>query len=205
MKLSQESKLFIGIIIGTIALIGVAVAIFTKPEKTISKETLIPANAHTIGNKDAKVYLVEFSDFQCPACKAFEPTVEEVINKYKDQLLFVYRLFPLDQHPLGKPAALAAEAANRQGKFWEMHHLLFTNQDNFSDKLFSELARQLSLDINKFTADIKDPNLASFVDSEKAAGISIGVSATPTFYLNGKKLTLATFSDLDKEVQQALK
>src|SRR3989344_9671208 len=123
-------------LVATFAIIGMAAWAFTRPEKpvSVSKETLVPADAHKKGNPDAAVYLVEFSDFQCPACAAFAPTVQEIIEKHKDKLLVSYRHFPLDQHPYAVEAAIAAEAAAQQGKFWGMADLLFTNQTRLSDE-----------------------------------------------------------------------
>ena len=100
MKFTGESKLFLGMLVATFAIIGMAAWAFTRPEKpvSVSKETLVPADAHKKGNPDAAVYLVEFSDFQCPACAAFAPTVQSLTDKYSDRLLFVYIHFPLLSH-----------------------------------------------------------------------------------------------------------
>ncbi|MEK7141123.1 MAG: thioredoxin domain-containing protein, partial [Patescibacteria group bacterium] len=122
MKLTGESKVLLGILATSIAFIGAAVFFFNKPAPTpkpYPKEALIAGDSHATGNASASAYLVEFSDFQCPACKAFTPTVDALVKKYSDKLLFVYRHFPLDQHAFAIPAALAAEAAGKQGKFWE--------------------------------------------------------------------------------------
>ena len=130
MKLTGETKLFLGILIGTAVIIGAAAVLLTKQAPILSRADLVPASAHTKGNVEAKIYLVEFSDYQCPACLAAKPVVDAIIKQYQDQLLFSYRNFPLDQHPFGQKAAQAAEAAGAQGKYWEMYDLLFANQEN---------------------------------------------------------------------------
>lgn len=204
MKLTSESKFLIGVLFATIVIIGGAFWLFSKPAKPMSKDLLVPTTAHTFGNPTAKTYLVEFSDFQCPACGAFEPAVETIMNKDKDKLLFVYRHFPLPQHENAVPAAHAAEAASKQGKFWEMHNLLFANQTNLSANLYVGLAKQLGLDTTKFTADMQGNDIANLVSTDVAFGNSIGIDATPTFFLNGTKITPVSPQDLQSLVETAI-
>ncbi len=204
MKLTGETKLFLGIIIATIALIGGAIFLFSKSAPILSRKDLIPSGTPTRGNADAKVFLVEFSDFQCPACKAAKPAVDAVVTQYKDKLVFGYRYFPLDQHPFGMKAAMAAETANRQGKFWEMYDVLFANQEKFSDSIFTDLAKQLNLDMDKFTKDLADNTIKQKIEQDRSYGSQIGVNATPTFFLNGKKLDLTSFGDIKKAVEEAV-
>ncbi len=206
MKLTGESKFFIGIILATIALVGVSLFSFAKPAQTpiIRDQNLIPATSYMKGNKDAKVMLVEFSDFQCPACKAAKPIVDELIKTYPDKMLFVYRHFPLDQHPYGMKAAHAAEAAGAQGKFWEMYDMLFANQEKFSDELFSKLATELKLDMNAFTLTATDSAISESIRKDRAYGLTIGVNSTPTFFLNGQKLELSTFQELKTRIEKAV-
>ena len=207
MKLTGESKFLLGIVVATVALIGGAIFLFsrpTTPPQALPREELIPAGTYTKGNASATAYLVEFSDFQCPACKAFQPVVDELVSKNKDTLLFAYRHFPLDQHTFAIPAAVAAEAAGAQGKFWEMYALLFANQEKFSASIWPELAKQLSLDPDAFTTAQSDPNVADKISADRSYGISIGVTSTPTFYLNGVKLTLTSYDDLRRAVENAL-
>ena len=205
MTFTSETKLLVGILVATAAIIGIGLMVMTKPAPMFSREDLVPAGATSKGNPNAKAYLVEFSDFQCPACAAFQPTVNAVTEQYKDKLLFVYRHFPLDQHAFAQKAAEAAEAANAQGKFWEMADLLFANQDKFSDDLFPQLAQSLQLDQLKFTKDMNDNVIKQKIANDRAYGIRIGVNATPTFFLNGKKLNLTSFDDLKKAVAEAVK
>lgn len=205
MKLTGETKLFLGIILGTIVIIGAAVMLLSKPEVALTKADLITQDTPTKGPSDAKVFLVEFSDFQCPACKAAQPVVDDIVKTYKDKVLFAYHHYPLDQHPFAQKAAEAAEAARAQGKFWEMHDLLFLNQEKFSDTLFSDLAKQLDLDMEKFDTALKNRTHTQRVLDDKAFGNTVGIEATPTFFLNGKRLNLATFAELKPLVDEAIK
>ena len=204
MKLTGETKIFLGILAATAIIIVIAAVVFTKPAPTISRQDLITADAHTRGNAQAKAYLVEVSDFECPACLATKPTVDAVVNQYKDKLLYVYRYFPLSQHPFAQQAAQAAEAAGKQGKFWEMYDVLFANQNNFSDTEFDTLAKQLKLDMTKFDADYASSDTASRITEDVNAGNTFGIDATPTFFLNGKKLDLTSDNDLVNAVKQAV-
>lgn len=211
MKLTGESKVLLGILATTIAFIGVAVLFFSKPAPTpklYPREALIAVDSHTTGNASVSAYLVEFSDFQCPACRVFAPTVDTLVSKYSDKLLFAYRHFPLEQHAFAINASLAAEAAGKQGKFWEMYTLLFANQEKFSDAPWKDLANQLGLNLDQFEIDTLNPErkalLLAKIEQDRTTGIALGVNATPTFFLNGSKLTIASPGDLQKAVEEAI-
>ncbi|OGG13086.1 hypothetical protein A2875_00500 [Candidatus Gottesmanbacteria bacterium RIFCSPHIGHO2_01_FULL_46_14] len=164
----------------------------------------MPAGTYTKGNASASAYLVEFSDFQCPACQAFKPVVDEIVEQHKDNLLFVYRHFPLEQHEFAMDAAKTAEAAGAQGKFWEMYDLLFENQERFSSTTWPQLAQQLKLDNNQFETVKSTPTTSDRINRDRSYGLQIGVNSTPTFYLNGVKLTLTSYEDLRRAVENAL-
>lgn len=204
MKLTSESKFLLGVLLATVIIIAGAFWVFSKPAKPLDKNLLVPPTAHTFGNSQAKIYLVEFSDFQCPACGAFEPAVETIMTKDKDKLLFVYRHFPLPQHGNAIPAARAAEAAAKQEKFWEMHNLLFANQTNLSADTYTSLAQQLKLDMTKFKSDMQAADVANLVSSDVAFGNSIAIDATPTFFLNGTKINPVSPQDLQSQVETAI-
>lgn len=204
MRLTSESKLLLGIVAATLTILVAGIFFFSKPVPTLSRSELLPQDTVTKGNKDAQVYLIEFSDFQCPACKSFKPVVDSLVEKYKDKMVFGYRHFPLDQHNFAVKAALASEAANNQGKFWEMYSLLFDSQENLSEGIFPELADKLKLDKEKFTKDTNDSLLKEKIERDRSFGVKIGVDATPTFFLNGKKLTLYSQNDLEKAVAAAV-
>lgn len=207
MKLTNESKILLGILGASVAIVAIATVFFSqspKSEPALSREQLITNDTQSVGNASASAYLVEFSDYQCPACKSAKPFVDAVVEEYKEKLIFAYRHFPLDQHQYAVKAAVAAEAAGLQGKYWEMHNLLFANQEKLSDDLFSNLARELSLDQKQFTEALANPKLKENVIRDRDYGISIGINSTPTFFLNGKKVILASFSDLKTEVERVL-
>lgn len=204
MNLTGETKVFLGIILATITIIVVAAFAFARPAQSIPREQLILENTHVRGKKDAAVYLVEFSDFQCPACKNAEPVVEDVLSDYGDRIEFAYRHFPLQSHPYSMQAAIAAEAAGLQGKFFEMGHLLFINQTDLSDTKVASLASELGLDTDKFANDIADPALKAKVENDQADGLRFGINSTPTFFVNGRKITLSSFADIKTEVEKAL-
>jgi protein-disulfide isomerase len=204
MNLSSETKLFIGIFAVTAAIIAIAMVIMTKPAKPIAKEALILPTTYTNGPNTASVWLVEFSDFQCPACKAFSGVVSDLSKKYPDALLIAYRYFPLEIHTQSTPAALAAVAAGKQGKFWDMEALLFANQETLSAAIYPQLASQLGLDLTAFSASMQDPATKQLVLNDLAYGNTIGINATPTFFLNGVKLNLLAPADLTKEVEKLI-
>ncbi len=143
------------------------------------------------GKKDARVVLVEYSDFQCPACAAYHPLVKKITEEFKNDLKFVYRHYPLAQHNNAIPAAKAAEAAGRQNKFWEMQDLLFANQvewaeSSAAEKKFEAYAAKIDLDLNQYKIDFKSDKVATKITNDYDSGNRSGVSYTPSFYLNGK-------------------
>lgn len=205
MKLSGESKFFITIALSTVLIVGIGIFFMSRPEKVLERSDLLPDTANIQGTKDAKTYLVEFSDFQCPACGAFYPKVKEIVEKNKDKMVFTYRHFPLDQHKQALPAALAAEAAGEQGKFWEMHDYLFENQDSLSEEFLLAAAEKLGLDRDKYEKAFKEKKYQDKINKDQSDGVKFGVNATPTFFLNGKKLDLFSQNDLEKAVSEAIK
>lgn len=208
MKLTGESKILLGMLAATVAIIGGAAFFFSKPTpppKPLAREELVAADSFTIGNASASAYLVEFSDFQCPACRAFAPVVDELIMKYSDKLFFVYRHFPLSKHEFAKPAALAAEAAGQQGKFWEMGKLLFNNQNRFSINPWTSLADELKLDRAKFDTDLTSQTLKTKIDRDETAAIGLGLPGTPSFFLNGIRLTVSSPAELTKAVEEVVR
>jgi protein-disulfide isomerase len=158
------------------------------------------------GSGDAPMVLVEYGDFQCPACASFYPVVKRLAEEMGDKLRIVFRHFPLRQnHPHAQLAAHAAEAAGRQGKFWEMHDMLFERQSSWSKDInaqttFVEYASSLGLDAERFRDDLKSPDLENKIESHVQSGQRAGVRGTPTFFLNGKQLHTPRSYDEFKEV-----
>ncbi|HLL60811.1 MAG TPA: thioredoxin domain-containing protein [Candidatus Nitrosocosmicus sp.] len=152
------------------------------------------------GNKQAPNELVEYSDLQCPACRMAHPLVKEVIKNKR--IKFVYRHFPLSMHKNSVNAAMAAEAAGVQNKFWEMQDLLFINQEKWAESknpesIFIGYAKQLKLDTEKFQLDLKNKDLKSKIDAQMQSGNIAGVNATPTFYLNGVKIDIQALQNIE--------
>jgi len=143
---------------------------------------------HAQGNLNADLVIVEYGDYQCPYCGAAYPVLKELMKEFGDQVKFVFRNFPLSEmHQYARPAALAAEAAQLQGKFWEMHDAIYENQEYMNENLFSELAEKLGLNVSQFEKDIEKSELAEKVDADFESGIVSGVNGTPSFFINGNK------------------
>jgi protein-disulfide isomerase len=138
------------------------------------------------GSRDAKVTVVEFSDFQCPFCSRAVPVVKEVEKEFAGEVRVVWKHLPLSFHPNAMPAALAAEAARQQGKFWEMHDRLFAGQQSLSDAAYAKNARELGLDMARFDKALQDPTTRARVEEDAKAAAAAGVSGTPTFLVNGE-------------------
>lgn len=148
------------------------------------------------GNPDAGVVLVEYSDFQCPACGSYFPIVKQLVEEFGDDIAFVYRHFPLSQiHSLAEMAARAAEAAGRQGAFWEMHDLIFQGRHIWSSQnrqqasqSFTQMASALGLNAAQLAVDMESPELRAKVQNDYQSGIRSSVRGTPTFFLNGERI-----------------
>ena len=143
---------------------------------------------HIIGDKTATLQLLEYGDFQCPSCGDSYLAVSEAIKELGKSLVFVFRNFPLtDIHPDAFDAALAAEAAARQNKFWEMYAQLFQNQASLNEQALFSYARRIGLDMDQFGQDIQSRAVASKIEGDIESGLKSGVSGTPSFYINGQK------------------
>lgn len=141
---------------------------------------------HVKGNKNAQVTLIEYGDFECPYCREAYPIVETIQELKKSDLRVIFRNFPLSEiHPNAKHAAYAAEAAAKQGKFWEMHHLLFKNQEALEDQDLLNYAKELNLNIQQFKKDKDSEEIAKKVENDFMSGVKNGVNGTPTFFING--------------------
>lgn len=146
------------------------------------------------GNKDTPVTLVEYLDFECEACGAYYPVVKRLSEEYKDEIKFVVRYFPLPGHKNSMTSALAVEAAGKQGKFWEMHNIIFENQRDWGEKqapdpkIFENYAQQIGLDMERYSKDIASQEVKDRIERDRSAGQKLDITGTPTFFLNGKKI-----------------
>ena len=152
------------------------------------------------GNKDAKVVLIEYSDFQCPACGAYYPLVKRVTEEFGDRIAFVYRHFPLQQHRNAKIASYVAEAAGKQGKFFEMHDKIFESQATWSESIsvdvaFAKFAEELGLNLEQYKNDVNSSEIKERVEKNYQSGVRSRVNATPTFFLNGRQIQPRGYED----------
>jgi len=141
------------------------------------------------GKTNAPIQIVLYSDFQCPFCSRVEPALTKAREVYGDKVAVAFKHYPLPFHPNAKPAAIAAMAAHRQGKFWEMHDKMFSNQQALSKDSYISWAKELGLNVDKFTKDLDDPELAKWVDDDMAEGSKFGVNGTPASFVNGRLIS----------------
>ena len=141
---------------------------------------------HIQGQADAPVTLVQYGDYECPYCGEAYPIIKEIQSEMGERLRFVFRNFPIStSHPHAEQAAEAAEAANAQGKFWEMHDLLYERQQNVTDEDLHRYAEELGLDVERFDKEMAEHVQAQRVHEDFMSGVRSGVNGTPTFYING--------------------
>lgn len=212
--MSNETKILTAVLFSCLVLVLGAVFFLgksNKPKEPISNQVLSIdySKGQKIGSDSAKVKLVEFSDLQCPACKSAEPFVKQVIEKHKDNFQFIYRHFPLTQHVHSKKAGEFAEYAGSQNKFWQIHDKLFETQEEWSTlsdpaDYFANLGAQFELDKDKIKEAISKNIYDQKINDDQADGNILGVNSTPTFYLNGKKLNLNSYVELDSLVSKEL-
>jgi protein-disulfide isomerase len=201
MTSEQRTQLWVaGIFLGAIALITIIAAATssggtpaTNTTFKATQTTPVTQSDHARGNAAAKVTLIEYGDFECPACGAYEPLIQQLYKKYGDKVQFIFRNFPLYQiHPNAEIAADAAEAAGTMGKYWEMHDLLYTKQTEWStaanssivSKYFDSYAQSIGVDTAAFDAAIASTAVKNKVSSDAALGNAAKIDHTPTFFIN---------------------
>jgi protein-disulfide isomerase len=197
------------VIIGLIIWGMIAAANKAEREKVgMAPVDAVTTNDWLKGNASSTVALIEYSDFQCPACASYFPIVEKVLADYSSKIVFASRHFPLTQHLNAIPAAKASEAAGAQGKFWEMHDQLFIKQADWSETkdakvIFTGYAEKLGLDMEKFAKDYDSKETADKIQLSLKSGLKAGVDSTPTFYLNGKKIQPKNYDEFKKLIDEA--
>ena len=221
--MNSNSRIAVIFTIGTIGIIAVLVAVVAAmilsrpapPEIDTDPETELPStlrdDTHRLSEGSTDLVLVEFLDFECEACGAFYPYVEELRAEYGDRVTFAFRYFPLPGHGNAVNAAVAVEAAARQGQLEAMYARLFETQAEWGERgadsqapLFRQYAQQIGLDLEQYDADVADPAARERVDSDFRDGIALGVQSTPTFFLNDARVQLASFEDLRTALEEAL-
>lgn len=156
------------------------------------------------GSPNAPVTIVEFSDFECPFCKRVLPSIEQILKEYDGKVKLAFRHNPLPFHARAMPAAKAAVAAQKQGKFWEMHDKMFANQAELTEANFKKWAKELKLDLKKFEADMNDPETAKRIDEDADFARSNNAGGTPSFFIDGVLLVGAMPADKFREIIDAV-
>ena len=167
-----------------------------------------PARRYTVetdgsparGPEDAKVTIVELSDFQCPFCNRVKPTLNQLLGDYPDDVQIVFKHMPLDFHTKAPAAHAASEAAHKQGKFWEMHDKIFANQAEMAPEKYEQYAAEIGLDLERFKKDAASAEIKQRVDADKKEAASLGVTGTPSFFINGRFLSGAQPADAFKRL-----
>lgn len=157
-----------------------------------------------LGNSDAAVKVVEFSDFQCPACRSASSYPQRLINDFGDSISFEYKHFPLSFHQYAFKAAEAAECANDQGEFWEYAHVLFQNQPELSVRNLKRYAKELGLDTSSFSACLGSDAKRAVVEGNLREGYAANIKGTPTFFVNGKMMGSFQYESIKSEIEKEL-
>jgi protein-disulfide isomerase len=207
------------LVVSVLALVGIFIATSDRNSSTSnsnnssSNTSESKLSNNTIGTNSKGVTLLEYGDFQCPACAAYHPLIKDVVEKYQNDISFQFRNFPLQEiHQNARAASRAAEAAGKQNKYWDMHDLLYEQQklwetSNTVTSIFENFAKQIGLDIEKYKTDFASSEVNAIITADFNEGKKQGVNSTPTFFLQGKKLTEPP-QDIDgwsKVIDEAIK
>ena len=209
----KRSVMWIGVLLLVAGCLWALAKIVAKNAPTTTPAELssaVTTSDWVRGNKDSKVVLLEYADFQCPACGAYNPLLEQLYQESGDKIQIVYRNFPLSQHKNAWLAAQAAGAAGLQGKFWEMENKIFENQRQWSElanprDTFIQYAESLGLDVNQFKKDIDSKQVKDKISSDQNGGNLSGIDHTPTFFLNGKEIQPTSYDELKNLITQSIK
>ena len=211
--MSKNLKLSVALVIGAIvvALVAANAGGDAEPEVEATSERadrLVRPDSQRLSEGSSDAVFVEFLDFECEACRAAHPAIEELRARYGDELTFVVRNFPL--HANSEAAARAAEAAAAQGEFEQMYDRLFETQPQWGEQqssqeaVFFGFAEELGLDMQQFRAVYDDPATLEKIQRDKADGEALGVTGTPSFFLDGEKLEVQSFEELIERIEQAI-
>jgi protein-disulfide isomerase len=216
--MSKEAKILIAIAV-VVVIGGVLLAIFANPRPKdpgapVDSQSLVRDTSHMTGKSGAKVTVVEFGDFQCPACGAAYPAVKKITDEYKNNpdFNFVFRNFPLETiHPNAHIGAEAAEAAGTQGKYWEMHDTLYEHQNDWVDQadptnMFVAYAQAIGVgNIDQFKNEIAQRQYADIIATDEKDGEAVGVNSTPTFFINGvKEAGVMSYDEMKSKIDAEL-
>lgn len=211
--LTTRRLLQIALLVGVLALIGLLVAtiLSSRPDTQASDAQVVREDSHVLNQAPAeKAVLVEFLDFECEVCRAYYPTVEQLREEYAEDLTLVMRYFPIPGHTNSTTAAVAVEAAAAQGQLEPMYQRMYETQAEWGEAqeskapVFRGFAQELGLDMDAFDTAVADPATTERVQSDFDEGRALGVSGTPTFFLDGEKLEVETPEELTQAVEAAL-
>ncbi|MCL4405406.1 MAG: DsbA family protein [Patescibacteria group bacterium] len=198
----------------TLVILGVMQpASSTNQDFAATTAPAITSTDHVEGSSNAKVSVIEYGDFQCPACGDFYPIVKQMITNYDSKIKFAFRNFPLPQHPDAQIAAQAAEAAGLQGEYWQMNNLLYEKQNEWTiaspsivvSQFFDSYASSLGLNVNKFNVDINSTEVLNKIKDDVAGANSAAVNHTPTFFINLKQIPNPdSYGQFKSTIDQAL-
>jgi len=218
--LNQETKILIGIGLATLVILFGGIFFVSKNQANnptggqkvdANSQFLVRDNSHKIATDSAKVTLVEFADFQCPACGVAYPVIKKIKAEYAGKINYVFRHYPLTIHANAMNAGMAAEAASEQNKFWEMHDKLFETQSDWSNsdkpfEIFDNYAKDLGLDLDKFKKDSQDQKFADKIRGDQADGNALNITATPTLFVNGEQIVgVPRYEELKAKIDNLLK
>ena len=200
--------LFIGLAL-VIIFIFIILSSQLRPAETptlieTGQDELIAKHTNFVGPNNAKLFIVEFVDFESLTCKTYHQTMKELIELYPQHIAWGIRNFPLEKNPNANAAARAAQAAGNQGKYWEFIDILFQNSDKLQEGDFVRYADILGMDLGLFRADFNDQGIASQIQQDIEFGNKIGVNSAPTFFLNGKQLIFKNPADFKTQIEQEL-
>ncbi len=210
MKISSEVKIIVSIVLACVVILGLFVWFGPKTTVVVKDPALlVKADSQMTGKIGGKVTLVEFADYQCPACAVISPYIREIANQFKDNpdFNFVYRNFPLSQHKNAVISAEAAESAGAQGKFWEMAELLYKNQAEWENvaepiEIFAKYAGELKLNSVQFRLDLQMHKYQPKINADLQDAIALNLNKTPTIFLNG--VEVVDLNNLKAQIEKVL-
>lgn len=212
-RLTTRRLLQLALLIGVLAVIGLLVAaiLSSRPDTPASDAQVVRENSHVLNQApDEKAVLVEFLDFECEVCRAYYPTVEQLREEYADDLTLVMRYFPIPGHTNSTNAAVAVEAAAGQGQLEPMYQRMYETQAEWGEAqeskadVFRGFAEDLGLDLDAYDTAVTDPTTTERVQADFDEGRALGVSGTPTFFLDGERLQVETPEELAEAVRNAV-
>lgn len=206
----ERNKIFLIITVTTLLVLGGGIFLMSKPAgppttNTVDSSILLPQGVYkTSGfvngeylpaSSSAAITLVEFGDYECPACGIYEPYVKKILTDFPGKVTYVFRNYPLPQHKNAPISSYAVEAAGIQGKYWEMHEKMFVNQSAWSglsdpSGVFVSYAKDLGLNVDQFTSDMNSKKVKDIVQRDTSDGNTVKLTETPTFYINDTKVSL---------------